>query len=414
MAIGAVTVPYLIKHIGLEAFGILTLVWAVIGYFSIFDFGLGRVLTMQIAGFRGSGDHDKLPGLIRTGLFLTLVTGFVGGTLLAALSTKLGNVWLNVSPALKPAAVEGLLIASVGIPLTTLCAGLRGVLEADEEFGVINKLRLILGLANFGLPALSVYSFGSRLDLIILSLVVARLVVLIVHVYFVNRIHRIFHRAQILNRAEQLNLVKSGSYMTVSNIVSPLMAVSDRFIISNVLGAGMVAFYTVPFEVLFRMLMLPAAYTTALFPRLAVLNTENGLEYECVYKKALHLVGAVMLPICLVTACGSYGFLKIWINPEFAEKSWLLASILALGIFFNSVAQVPFAALHAAGRVRATAILHVLEFIIYIPMLLVALRLFGVLGAAGVWTIRAGCDLSALYFCARNLVRSKNEGVRHG
>ena len=385
-----------------------------IGYFSLFDFGLGRVLTLQIASFRGSGDHDRLPSLIKTGLLMTTVTGLVGGTLLAMFSGELGRVWLNVSHTMEPVAVHSLVIAAVGIPLTTLCAGLRGVLEADERFGVINQLRLILGLANFGLPALSVYLFGPQLDLIVLSLVVARLVVLIAHVIFVNRVHPTYHRARILNGIEAIHLVKSGSFMTVSNIVSPLMVVSDRFFISNVLGAEIVAFYTVPFEVLFRMLMLPAAFTTALFPRLAVLSAANDSEYSRLYKKGFYLVASIMLPICLITACGSYWFLKFWISVEFAEKSWHIASVLALGVFVNSLAQVPLAALHAAGRVRVTATLHLVEFIIYIPLLFVALRLFGVVGAACMWTIRAGCDLAALYFCARNLVRSKEEGLRHG
>ena len=181
VAIGAVTVPYLIKNIGLEAFGILTLVWAMIGYFSLFDFGLGRVLTLQIAAFRGSGAHDQLPSLIKTGLLITIVTGIIGGALLAMLSGQLGRVWLNVSQTMQPIAVQSLIIAAIGIPLTTLTAGLRGVLEADERFGVINQLKLILGFANFGLPALSVYIFGPRLDLIVLSLVIARLGVLFAH-----------------------------------------------------------------------------------------------------------------------------------------------------------------------------------------------------------------------------------------
>jgi len=413
VAIGAVTVPYLIRNIGLESFGILTLVWALIGYFSLFDFGLGRVLTQQIAAYRGANAHDRLPSLIKTGLLLTLVTGLIGGVVLAALAGQLGHLWLHISPSMESVAVQSFLIAALGIPCTTLSTGLRGVLEADERFGVINLLRLILGLANFGLPALSVYLFGSRLDLIVLSLTVARLVVLVAHVFFVNRVHNTFIRARILTKAEAAKLVGFGTCMTVSNIVSPIMVVADRFIISNVLGAGAVAYYTVPFEVLFRMLMLPAAFTTALFPRLAALNAAKDSAYHRVYNKGLYLVGSTMLPICLVTACGSYWFLRIWIDAGFAEKSWFVASLLSIGILFNSIAQVPFAALHAAGRVRATAILHVSELVVYIPMLFIALRLFGVPGAAGAWSIRAGVDLLALYLCARKIKTKSEEPDQH-
>src|SRR3546814_17386387 len=49
LLVGLFSVPYLVKNLGVEAFGILTLIWALIGYFSLFDFGLGRALTQQIA-----------------------------------------------------------------------------------------------------------------------------------------------------------------------------------------------------------------------------------------------------------------------------------------------------------------------------------------------------------------------------
>ena len=49
MLIGIATIPYIYRQIGIERIGVLTLIWALIGYFSIFDFGLGRAITQRIA-----------------------------------------------------------------------------------------------------------------------------------------------------------------------------------------------------------------------------------------------------------------------------------------------------------------------------------------------------------------------------
>ena len=43
------TIPVLIRHLGNERFGLLTLIWAIVGYFGLFDFGLGRALTQQLS-----------------------------------------------------------------------------------------------------------------------------------------------------------------------------------------------------------------------------------------------------------------------------------------------------------------------------------------------------------------------------
>ncbi|MFS6652683.1 hypothetical protein WHK00_14665, partial [Staphylococcus aureus] len=95
------TIPYLIKQVGVEAFGVLTLIWALIGYFSLFDFGLGRALTQQVAATLAADEATHLPGLVKTGLGFTAVAGLGGGILLAALAYLLATKWLNVSISLQ-------------------------------------------------------------------------------------------------------------------------------------------------------------------------------------------------------------------------------------------------------------------------------------------------------------------------
>jgi len=86
--LGIITIPYLIGHLGVEAFGILTLVWALIGYFSLFDFGLGRALTQQVATKLAAGLGEQVPSLVKTGLLFTAATGLIGGVLLAAFASS--------------------------------------------------------------------------------------------------------------------------------------------------------------------------------------------------------------------------------------------------------------------------------------------------------------------------------------
>ena len=49
MIIGLLVIPYLDKNLGIERIGLLTIFWSLIGYFSVFDFGLGRAITQKIS-----------------------------------------------------------------------------------------------------------------------------------------------------------------------------------------------------------------------------------------------------------------------------------------------------------------------------------------------------------------------------
>jgi O-antigen/teichoic acid export membrane protein len=401
LVMGVFTIPYLVRHLGVEAFGILTLVWTLIGYFSLFDFGLGRALTQQVASSLAHRDQASISAIVKSGFLFTLMTGLVGGLVLAAVAHPLAYTILKVAETLQHDTTICLLLAAFGIPLTTLTTGVRGVLEAYEDFKSINVLRIVLGVANFGLPALSIFLGYTSLAAIVATLIAARVVVLLLHFQLLpSKLGNHGLTGQI-SFARIKTLLSFGAWMTVSNIISPLMVTADRFIVAAILGAGMVAYYTVPFEMLIRLLILPGALTAALFPRLTALIRVDKAMATILYKKSLKMIGMVMLPCCLVVAALSYWGLFVWLGVEFAEKGWMIVVILSIGIFFNAIAHVPFAAVQAAGNSKKTAQFHLIEFVIYLPLLFVTLHLFGLLGAAIAWTMRVSIDAVLLLFYAR-------------
>lgn len=404
MALGIVTIPYLLRQTGVEPFGILTLIWSLIGYFSVFDFGIGRALTHQVSTHRSEGeDSASLSALVRTGLQFMLVTGSVGGLALAAFAWPMGESWLNVSPTLRSTTTNCLLIASLGIPLATLTSGLKGILEGYEDFRTSSVLRLVLGISNFGLPALSVLLFGPSLSYMVASLVVARLAITIGHVIAVDRLLplRTVWRGARASVEHTKVMLRFGAWMTASNIISPLMVTADRFVIASMLSASVVAYYTVPFDFIFRLLMIPAALTGALFPRFSFLSARCDPEFRPLYRRSLLLIAGGMGVIAASVAAGAHFGLSLWLGNTFADNSWQIAAILTIGLLANSMAQVPFAAVQATGGVRITALIHIAEVCAYLPLLYVALRIYGLAGAAWVFVLRVTADLIVLAMVAR-------------
>lgn len=114
-----------------------------------------------------------------------------------------------------------------------------------------------------------------------------------------------------------------------------------------------------------------------------------------------------MVPICIGVSICSYWGLFFWLGESFAINSWKIASILAIGLLFNGIAQIPFAAVQAAGDAKFTAFLHVGEFLIYLPLLFLFLKYLGLIGAAIVWVIRVGADLLILLNRASRVNKSE-------
>src|SRR5512139_3103037 len=73
LLVGLVTIPLIVRGFGVERFGVLTLAWAVIGYFSLFDMGIGRAITQSMAARLGSASARDVSRLVWTGLLLMFI-----------------------------------------------------------------------------------------------------------------------------------------------------------------------------------------------------------------------------------------------------------------------------------------------------------------------------------------------------
>ena len=412
MLLGLLALPYLLGQLGIERLGVLTLVWALIGYFSVFDFGLGRALTQKVSELRASGSGEQLLSTVRHGMRLLGWLGVGGGGLLAAGVYTVDLALLKVSESLVDDTRTALLLAALSIPATTLTSGLKGVLEGMEQFRQVNLLKLVLGLANFGAPVVSVALTGPSLTGVVLSLVLSRAAIWVLHHIAVGRVLPPRVRGQGgLQAGRAKELLVFGSWMTVSNLVSPLMVVADRFIISALLGAAAVAYYAVPSDMLIKLLIVPAALSSAAFPAFARLLVADVTAAAALYRRSMTIVFAVMAPLMTLIAAAAHPGLTLWLGSAFADQAAGIVVILSAGILLNSLAQIPLALAQGAGRVKATSLLHLAEFAVYAPAVYLATLHFGLTGAGVAWAGRAGADALLLHLLARRALRDRARTV---
>lgn len=398
MLLGFLVIPLLDHELGSERLGVLTVIWAVVGYLSIFDLGIGRALTQRISRLNAQSDNKSICIISTSGTLLTLLLGILGACVVYSGVATFGVHWLNASDALAEELKDALTYSAFSIPLVTTTAALKGILEGKRAFFAVNVHKTILGILNFTSPIISVKVMGNNLVGIVFGLLISRMVVLGAHFWSTRGL---FIRLTLLEfQTDCRCLMKFGLWMTISNIVSPLMVILDRFVISTLLGASLVAYYTVPADFLIRLLIVPAALTSALFP---LFSADKSSQSDLLYSKAIKTVffamSGLMLGVCLAANSG----LSVWLGDGYAANSTEVVWILSLGIIFNSVAQIPHAFIQSSGDAKTTGLLHVAEFLVYIPGLVVAIRNFGINGAALAWSTRAVLDFLLLAFFVKRI-----------
>ena len=406
LIVAVIFIPLLIKGLGTEKFGLLNIIWILIGYFSFFDFGIGKTLTKIVSEKNGLNKEGEIPGIFWTSIFLMLAISLIGTIVLLLLTKILVYDFLNVSNYLKEETQFTFYVIAISIPVVTTTAGLRGVLEAYQEFGIINIIRIFLGVSTFLAPMVCLL-FSNSLLWIVVVLSIVRIIVFILYFIQCLKININIKREFGFDTKLIKPILKQSSWITISNITAPLIIYVDRFIIGALISATAITYYATPYEIVTKILLIPGAIITVLFPAFSATYYNDPFFSKKLFSRGVKYLFLSIFPVVLVIVFFSYEGLNIWLGQSFAEKSGFVLETLVIGVLINSLAYIPFNFLIGIGKPDVVSKLQLLELPFYILFLLLIIHKFGINGVAVIWTLRVLIDAAILFFISQRNMKLK-------
>jgi len=402
IAVSLVTIPIYIDVVGESRYGVLAIAWLLLGYFGLFDLGLGRATAQRIA-MLANGKSEERSETFWTALAMNSALGLLGALIMWPVALYFFGNHFSVDAELKPEVLEAVPWLALAVPVATMSGVLSGTLQGLSRFLELNLISVI-GSALLQIAPLSVaVLYGPDLTWLIPATILTRLCVTALLFQRCYSSILMGHPFKV-SRALSGRLLQFGGWVTVSSVIGPMMVILDRFVIGAQLGARYVTFYTVPFQLAERTNVIPVALSSAMFPRLA--QTGLGEEGKALADKALRALATIITPLFLIGIFLIDWFLSFWIGEEFASEASFVGQILLLGFWGNAIARIPFALLQAAGRPDIVAKSHLAELIPYFLLLYFGLEYFGIAGAAIAFSVRALADSIILLYWANLLKRS--------
>jgi O-antigen/teichoic acid export membrane protein len=398
-----ISIPILVRELGKDRFGVLALGWAVIGYAGLFDIGLGRALTQLVAKKLGAGEQDEIPRLVWTSLLLMFALGVMGAIVSVSISPWLVDRILKVPAELRAETVHAFYLLALSIPIVILTAGLRGLLEAHQRFDLITYLRIPTGIFTFAGPLL-VLPFSHRLEPVVAVLAAGRLLGCAAHFWSCLKVAPELCQKISWHGPSARPLLRFGGWMTVTNLVGPMMISMDRFLIGAMLSVVAVTYYATPFEVVTKLLLLPAAVVGVMFPAFSASFARDQSRAALLYGRSIKYVFLALFPVVLLLIALAQSGLNLWLGADFSQHSTRVVQWLALGVLGNGLALVPFAFVQGVGRPDLTAKLHLAELPPYLIILFLLIRSYGIEGAAIAWSVRTIADAVGLFVIAKRFL----------
>ena len=400
LGLALVAVPGTVARLGTGRFGVLALAWTVLGSFSVFDVALGRAVTRFASEALGRGEPQRLPKILGNAVVLQAVLGLAGTLLFLAASPWLASGVLGLSGPLARETRLTFQILALSFPLTLVTGCLRSLLESLRRFDLINLVRAPAGASTFAIPWLGALA-GLGLPAIVGLLVAARVVLLGVHWLLCRQLVPGLMQGFAPERTEILRLARFGGWVSTANLIPPGLVLIERFLIGALVSLDAVSWFSIPYEMVNRLWVLPTSVIAALFP---VLSEASGRgDAEEVHRLKARAARGVLLLLALpvvVAVAGARPLLQLWLGPELASAGAPVLRLLAPALLLSSLSGIAAAVLQASGRPQVTARLRLCELPLTALLTWGLTSAFGVAGAALAALLRAALDAILLSWLA--------------
>lgn len=406
-------IPRVIEAGGEERFGLLGIIWVLIGYFSLFDLGLGKALTKFVSERIARQDVGSIAVLARSALLLMSVLGCLIFLLVEVSAEFLVVRLLNVPSSLAVEATSSVRIMALALPFVIVSTAFVGILESYQRFDQINFVRMPLGVLNFVFPYVA-FNLYVDLRLATALLAVLRIIACIIYALQANVAVKGLLADRTIEKRALKPLLSFGGWLSVSNLVGPLMVYSDRFFVGSLIGLAAVAHYITPYEVVTRLWVLPVAVIDVLFPALTAAYAVDAKRLVRLFRSAVEWIALVMaVPVGVIFLFASE-LLQFWLAESFDPASVSVARWLVIGVFVNSLCRVPLVMLLGAGRPGLVAKMHLSEIVPYVAAMMWLVMNFGIEGAAIAWMARVSVEALLLFFFASSAVQALRSAASLG
>jgi O-antigen/teichoic acid export membrane protein len=374
--------PLLVRHLGLDHYGLWMLVSALAGTFGILQVGLGDATTKYVSAYRGQDDLPSVVRVIRGTLTLSILLSGLTTLTLFLLAPILVRHVFKIEPSDYLMATRAIQIGTWVLLLRSVSAVFSNTLRAHEAYGPSTRITAFVKVAIVA-SAVALALGGRGVVAIMYSTVGLTVVGLILLVLAVQRLLPGVSFWPTLETRTWREVFHFSLYSWIQGISSSAFSQADRLLIAGLLGTSALAYYTICVQLAQQVHGLPAAAFDFLFPHVSAKH-RSGKEKGVKRVYRLAIAANILLSASLTLPLVFFGrrILSMWMGKSFADHSYLPLSILALSFFMLSLNVAPHFTLLGLGKIRFVSLTNLFGGALSLVGAVALIPPLGLIGAA--------------------------------
>jgi len=408
IAVGFFLSPFILHHLGDEAFGLWVLIFSLTGYYGIFDFGIRSSLIRYVSKFQATGDKDELARLINTSLFSYTCLG-----LILIVPTVLGSFYVDrlfhiPTAFLRDARILFLMVGlslAIGFPL-----GISGgILEGLQRFYLMNWTNIVSTLAR---AVLIVYVLRHGLGLLSVALITVSLPLITsaVRAVIAHHLLTIPYGWKYVSRESLRQVATYGSVTFMIIVAGRLRFKTDAVIIGTFLSASAITYFSIGARLVDYAAEVVSSLAQIFTPMSSHFHaTGDYNQLRKIFISGNRACALVMFPMTVALVVMGKSVIEAWVGPRYVASYIVLLVLLIPSTFYQSQ-STSNRILFGMSQHKSLAYVVFMEGIANLILSIVLVRRLGIVGDAIGTAIPLLC--TALMFLPRHLCRQLGVPVR--
>lgn len=349
--IGLLLLPYVVRKLGVDLYGIWALALALVSFAGLADLGMGATLIKFVAEHRGREELHRLNELLNTALVVYGVLALVVGIVFFAAFDYIAAALFGRVAAPYLAEARFVLGGSVLVfALTYTFTGYLSVPMGSQRYDV--SAAIAAGLATLNaVGTVVVLEMGLGLRGLVLNMALVALVNIGLHLSAARwLLPQLVFNPLLFSRRVLREMLGFSTKMFASQVATVVHFQADKLILGYFLGSVAVTYYEAASALARQVRAAPETIIAPIMPAASELQAlgQTGRLAE-LYRRAQRYNVLIGLPLVVLTALLADTIVHLWLGPGFGPAAFALR-LLVLAYFANILTGPGFHLLNGMGQ----------------------------------------------------------------
>lgn len=386
--LGLLLIPFIIHHVGVDEYGVYSLVSSIILYLIILEMGLANTAIRFLSKYQAENDLSGQSLFIGLMLMIYTVITFIAMSVGYGFYLQLENIF---SSSLTPNEVELLkqtfAILMVNIAITLMSNTFTGVITAKERFVFETGSQILLFVLRCILVVVALSQGASIVAIVVIDTVI-NAIQMVLRVGFVYGKLKIRPTFSGIDRPLVKEVFVYTLFIALNVIVNQINWRVDNFIIGIMVSSAAVAVYNIGNQLILSFIAFASAISNVFAPKIVKMVTLKATPEE-ITSELIRIARMQMLVLGFVlSAFVVFGplFLDLFVGEGFRQSFWV-ALLPMLPFMFVLAQSSTNAVLQAMNKHKVRSLLLMATAIMNILLSIFMVDKYGLVGAAGATAI---------------------------